>query len=104
MLKFLLTISFISVASSSVFCDWPKNWQLSFQDPASPMCEGFINLQYNRMFLLIFIAVIVLATICNKVLNKLKLLSILYYREFRAITSGLHITFISSCLPPISYF
>jgi hypothetical protein len=107
MLKFLLTISFIIVAyvaSSSVFCDWPKIWPFCFQDPASPICEGIIKLHHDSMFLLIFIAAFVLTLICfNKLLNKLKHLSILYYREFRAITLVLHITFISSCFLALIY-
>jgi hypothetical protein len=102
MLKFLLTISFIIVAyvaSSSVFCDGPKIWPFCFQDPASPIWEGIIKLNHIRLLLLIFIAIFVL----KRIFNTLKRLSILYYREFRAITSGFHITFISSCLFVLIY-
>ena len=83
MLKFLLTISFIIVAyvaSSSVFCDW----QLFFQDPASPICEGIINLHHGSMFLLIVIVVFVLMLICNKVLPEadLKIVKNGSYKDF----------------------
>ena len=63
MLKLLMMISFTIFAkltTSISFCDWPKNWQLSFQDPASPIFEGIINLHHDIMFLLIFIAVFVI--------------------------------------------
>jgi len=39
----------------SASCDRPEPWQLSFQDPASPVFEGIINLHHDVMTLLLFI-------------------------------------------------
>jgi cytochrome c oxidase subunit 2 len=67
MLKSLMNIFSImlaNVAVSIAFCDWPKNWQLSFQDPASPIMEGIINLHHDIFFLLVFVAVFVINIIC----------------------------------------
>jgi cytochrome c oxidase subunit 2 len=67
MLKFLMTfitVSMVTLTSNTVFCDWPKNWQLSFQDPASPIMEGIINLHHDIFFLLVFVAVFVINIIC----------------------------------------
>lgn len=44
----------------NVDCDSPEAWQMSFQDPATPLMEGIINLHHDLMFLVIFIAVFVL--------------------------------------------
>jgi cytochrome c oxidase subunit 2 len=66
MLNLLMTISvilLINVFSSFTFCDWPTNWQLSFQDPASPIMEGIINLHHDIFFLLVFIAFFVITII-----------------------------------------
>ncbi len=36
-------------------CDRPEPWQLTFQDPASPILEGIINLHHDIMTILLFI-------------------------------------------------
>lgn len=41
------------------FCDTPEAWQLGFQDPASPIIEGIINLHHDIMFFLVSIFVFV---------------------------------------------
>lgn len=41
------------------FCDAPENWQLSFQDPATPIMEGIINLHHDLMFFLLVVLVFV---------------------------------------------
>lgn len=46
--------------SFSVFCDSPEAWQMLFQDPATPIMAGIINLHHDLMFILIFIAVFTL--------------------------------------------
>jgi cytochrome c oxidase subunit 2 len=33
-----------------IFCDSPENWQISFQDPASPIMEGIITLHHDIVF------------------------------------------------------
>lgn len=39
--------------------DYAQPWQLLFQDPATPIMEGIINLHHDIMFILIIIAVLV---------------------------------------------
>jgi hypothetical protein len=67
MLYLLMTISVILLinvfSSSFTFCDWPTNWQLSFQDPASPILGGIINLHHDIFFLLVFIVFFVITII-----------------------------------------
>ena len=36
-------------------CDRPEPWQLTFQDPASPILEGIINLHHDIMTILLFV-------------------------------------------------
>lgn len=35
--------------------DLARHWQLNFQDPASPLMEGLIDLHHNILFILILI-------------------------------------------------
>ena len=50
----LLKILLLSIlfCPNSVFSDAPENWQLGFQDPATPIMEGIINLHHDLMFFL----------------------------------------------------
>ena len=41
------------------YCDVAENWQVSFQDPATPIMEGIINLHHDLMFFLCVISVFV---------------------------------------------
>jgi len=41
-------------------CDYPTPWQLGFQDPATPVMEGIIDLHHDIVFFLVFIVVFVL--------------------------------------------
>lgn len=50
---------FIFLLSSQTFCDAPENWQLGFQDPATPIMEGIINLHHDLMFFICVISVFV---------------------------------------------
>lgn len=43
----------------TVLCDAPSPWQMLFQDPASPLMEGIINLHHDIMFFLFVIAGVV---------------------------------------------
>ena len=49
------------------FCDHAESWQLGFQDPATPIMEGIINLHHDLMFflcvILIFVSWILFRTI-----------------------------------------
>lgn len=48
-------------------CDAAENWQVSFQDPATPIMEGIINLHHDLMFflwvVLIFVTWMLLRTL-----------------------------------------
>nr|YP_011017708.1 cytochrome c oxidase subunit 2 [Griffithsia okiensis]WQF69531.1 cytochrome c oxidase subunit 2 [Griffithsia okiensis] len=41
------------------FSDIGENWQLSFQDPATPIMEGIINLHHDLMFFICVISIFV---------------------------------------------
>lgn len=56
-MKFLLVFFFFKLTLS--FCDVAEPWQLSFQDPATPIMEGIINLHHDLMFFICVIAIFV---------------------------------------------
>lgn len=41
--------------SAPVKCDAPDHWQFLFQDPATPVCTGVMNLHHDIMFIIFFI-------------------------------------------------
>jgi cytochrome c oxidase subunit 2 len=45
---------------SIAYCDAALNWQLGFQDAATPMMDGIINLHHDIMFFLVAILIFVL--------------------------------------------
>nr|YP_008994209.1 cytochrome c oxidase subunit 2 [Rhodymenia pseudopalmata]AGO19261.1 cytochrome c oxidase subunit 2 [Rhodymenia pseudopalmata] len=48
-----------SIYPTFIFSDAPENWQLSFQDPATPIMEGIINLHHDLMFFICVISIFV---------------------------------------------
>ena len=52
-------ILYLSLTSSHVSCDAPEKWLLGFQDPATPIMEGIINLHHDLMFFICVISVFV---------------------------------------------
>ena len=52
---FLIFSVLFSVLVASAQCDLPEPWQLVFQDPASPMMEGIVNLHNDVMTILLFV-------------------------------------------------
>ncbi len=48
------------IFSLFIFADAASSWQLNFQDPASPVMEGLIDLHHDIMFFLIVISIVVL--------------------------------------------
>ena len=40
-------------------CEAAEPWQLGFQDPATPIMEGIVNLHHDVMFLIVLIGVFV---------------------------------------------
>jgi len=60
--KFLYKICLLtlSLTNPKTFkCDAPENWQVSFQDPATPIMEGIINLHHDLMFFVCVISIFV---------------------------------------------
>ena len=49
------TLSIILSCSQIAYSDAPEQWQLGFQDPATPIMEGIINLHHDLMFFLCLI-------------------------------------------------
>jgi cytochrome c oxidase subunit 2 len=101
MLKFLTHFSFIllmTVFFSVTFSDWPKNWQLSFQDPASPIMEGIINLHHDIFFLLVFIAFFVI-TIIGLTISAFSVDKYNPKFAFTAITHNTQLEFIWTLIP-----
>lgn len=46
-------ISLVTVEMSR--CDAPEPWQMGFQDPATPIAQGIMDLHHDLMFFLVFI-------------------------------------------------
>ena len=57
-MKFILTF-ILSANPLLTFCDVAEPWQLGFQDPATPIMEGIINLHHDLMFFVCVIAIFV---------------------------------------------
>jgi cytochrome c oxidase subunit 2 len=47
------------LSSSTVLCDAPLPWQMSFQDPATPIAEGIIRFHHDLMFVRVGVATFV---------------------------------------------
>ena len=58
-MNFLFSFLFLLVPSIS-FADAPEAWQLGFQDPATPIMQGIIDLHHDVVFFLILVLVFVL--------------------------------------------
>ena len=56
----LYTNTVSSFLFTNVYGDVAEDWQLDFQDPATPIMEGIINLHHDLCFFLIIICVFVL--------------------------------------------
>ena len=67
MITFLNTLILIFLLFNLSFSDCAESWQLGFQDPATPIMEGIINLHHDLMFflcvILIFVSWILFRTI-----------------------------------------
>ncbi|MDO8996107.1 MAG: cytochrome c oxidase subunit II transmembrane domain-containing protein, partial [Sediminibacterium sp.] len=54
---YLLVLAMVAFVSNvTLFADSPEAWQMGFQDPATPIMEGIINLHHDITF---FLAVII---------------------------------------------
>ena len=52
-------LSFVNTTKKFKLLDSPENWQLGFQDPASSIMEGIIELHHDIMYFLIVIVIFV---------------------------------------------
>jgi cytochrome c oxidase subunit 2 len=52
-----MTNIFLSYILPKSFCDAPEAWQLYFQEPATPVMEGIVNLHNDLMAILTFIGI-----------------------------------------------
>lgn len=50
-------------------CDFPSNWNIGFQDPATPLMEGIIALHSDVWAIMLFVAVFVLYILCSILLK-----------------------------------
>jgi len=55
----------LNVLNNNVFYDAPSEWQYGFQDPASPIMEGIIDLHHDLCFFLILVSVFVSLILFN---------------------------------------
>ena len=53
--KLMIMMTGLFMVSSPVKCDAPDHWQFLFQDPATPVCTGVMNLHHDIMFIIFFI-------------------------------------------------
>jgi len=49
-------------------CDFAQDWQLGFQDPATPIMEGIVDLHHDIMFFLFIICIFVLYILVRTVI------------------------------------
>jgi len=49
-----------NILFSFILLDSPESWQFGFQDPASPIVEGIIDLHHDIFFYLVLIMLFVL--------------------------------------------
>lgn len=55
----IILIFYLFCSSFESFCDIAEPWQLGFQDPATPIMEGIINLHHDLMFFICVISIFV---------------------------------------------
>ena len=49
----LVVVSLMSAPVSKAHMDAPEPWQMGFQDPATPIAHGIMDLHHDLMFLLL---------------------------------------------------
>ena len=77
--------------------DFAKSYQLLFQDPATPIMEGIVDLHHNIFFFLLLILVLVLYVLfsfldkfCSSWISPNKSTINLYHKNFLVLNSLLH--------------
>lgn len=59
LIKFTYLFLVLLFNFNTLKCDAPEKWQFGFQDPATPIMEGIINLHHDLMFFICLISVFV---------------------------------------------
>jgi cytochrome c oxidase subunit II-like protein len=54
-LIFFVGVFFSLILNNNSYLDSPEAWQIGFQDPASPIMQGIIELHHDLFFFLIVI-------------------------------------------------
>jgi len=52
---FEFVVSNLTMEISTSYLDSPEDWQIGFQDPASPIMQGIIELHHDLFFFLIVV-------------------------------------------------
>jgi len=67
-------LNFLFNPIKTIFSDAPENWQIGFQDPASPGFTGILDLHDSLMFYLIVVCVAVFIVLgsCNFIFNSFR--------------------------------
>ena len=58
-MSFNSTVNYFLNYAYPVQCEAAEPWQLGFQDPATPIMEGIVNLHHDIMFIIVVIGVFV---------------------------------------------
>jgi len=64
---FFLTVSAINTFSVA-HCDYAQPYQLGFQDSASPIMEGIVDLHHDIMFFMLIISIFILYLLVRTVM------------------------------------
>jgi cytochrome c oxidase subunit 2 len=59
-MKSLFSLVLLFLMPVASFADAPEAWQLGFQDPATPIMQGIIDLHHDIVFFMILVLVFVL--------------------------------------------
>jgi cytochrome c oxidase subunit 1 len=70
------TMFFLFILDRTFFLDAPFNWQFGFQDPASELMEGIINLHHDISFFLIWVIILVSVLMFNFIIGKATFLDV----------------------------
>nr|QCQ69076.1 cytochrome c oxidase subunit 2 [Synchytrium taraxaci] len=66
---YLVTEKLTLIKTGTIYADFPENWALSFQDPASPWMYAIIDLHDRILFYLIILLIVVVWFLVSATLN-----------------------------------
>lgn len=97
LIKFIcifFTLFFNTIISD---CDSPENWQFGFQDPATSIMEGIINLHHDLMFFVCLISIFVMWILIRTIWH----FKNIYNNVASSITHGTLIEIVWTTMPAI---